>query len=169
MAFLNLGSTAKFFEKSVIRQVNPFEFLLDRLTRQGIPMRMCRPFQIGCVCTHCLITCVGQPVFIALTLPLMEILVDLPHIIKQVAKPNTIGLIIKRIFVGFHGLSGIRRLSAKQSEASTLPSGNAVSACQPDTTIIPQFHYNCQVFSGITPLAGLYPKPKGLGFTPEFP
>ena len=133
---------SKFLEKTLIRQVNAFEFLLDCLTWQRLPMRVCGAFQIGHVRTHCSIICIRQSVFIALTLPLMEILVDLPHIVKQVAQSYRIRLIAKLILIGSHGLSGIRRLSAKQSEASTLPSGNAVSACQPDTLIIPQFLHN---------------------------
>ena len=142
MPFFDFRSTAKFFEKTIIRQVNAFEFLLDCLTWQRLPMRVCGTFQIGHVRTHCSIICIRQSVFIALTLPLMEILVDLPHIVKQVAQSYRIRLIAKLILMGSHGLSGIRRLSAKQSEASTLPSGNAVSACQPDTLIIPQFLHN---------------------------
>ena len=111
MPFLNLGSAAKFFEKSDIRLVNAFEFLLYRLTRQCFPMRVCRPFQIRQMRTHRSIVGIRQTVLVSLTLPLMEILVDLPHIIKQVAKTDRIRLIIKRIFVGFHGISRITRLS----------------------------------------------------------
>ena len=112
MAFLDFRSTSKFFKKSDIRLINAPQLLLYRLTWQGFPMRVCRPFQIGYVKAHCLVVGIRKPsVLISLTLPLMEILVDLPHIIKQVAKPNTIGLIIKRIFVGFHGISHITPLT----------------------------------------------------------
>jgi len=111
MPFFNLGSTAKSLEKTIIRQVNPFEFFLNRLTRQSFPMWVRRAFQIRHVGTHRSMVGIRQPVLISLTLPLMEIRVDLPHIIKQVAKPNTIGLIIKRIFVGFHGISHITPLT----------------------------------------------------------
>ena len=111
MAFLDFRSTPKFFEKSDIRLINAPQLLLYRLTRQRFPMRVCRPFQIGYVKAHCLVVRIRQSVLISLTLPLMETLVDLPHIIKQVAKPNTIGLIIKRIFVGFHGISHITPLT----------------------------------------------------------
>ena len=111
MPFFNLGSTAKFLEKTLIRQVSPFEFLLDRLTRQRFPMWVRGAFQLGYAQAHCLITRIRQSVFIALTLPLVEVFMHLPHIVKQVTKPNTTQLIIKRIFVGFHGISHITPLS----------------------------------------------------------
>ena len=111
MPFLDFRSTPKPLEKSLICQVNPFEFFLDRLTWQCLPMWVCGAFQLGYAQTHCLITGIRQSVFIPLTLPLMEIRVDLPHIIKQIAKTDRIRLIIKRIFVGFHGISRITRLS----------------------------------------------------------
>ena len=108
--FLDFRSTAKFLEKTDIRLVNTFQFFLDCLTRQRIPMRVRRAFQLGYVRAHRSMVRIGQSVFISLTVPFMEILVDLRHIVKQVAKPNTIGLIIKRIFVGFHGISHITPL-----------------------------------------------------------
>ena len=114
MAFLDFRSTAQFLEKSVIRQVNASEFLLDRLTRQCTPMRVRRAFQLGYMQTHCLVARIRQSIFIPLTLPLMEVFMHLPHIVKQVAKPNTIRLSIKRIFVGFHGLSHITPLTPEQ-------------------------------------------------------
>ena len=76
------------------------------------------------------------------------------HIAKQVAQSDRIRLITELILIGSHGLSGIRRLSAKQSEASTLPSGNAVSACQPDTLIIPQFLHSVKSILQIYALSG---------------
>ena len=112
MPFFDFRSAPQFLEKSDIPLINAPQLLLDRLTRKpGFPMRVGRPFQIGYVKAHCLVVRIPQPVLISLTLPLMEILVDLPHIIKQVAKPNTLGLIIKRMFVGFHGISHITPLS----------------------------------------------------------
>ena len=105
MPFLDVRSTAEFLEKTDIRSINASQLLLDRLAWQRLPMWVCRSFQIRHVRTHRSITRIRQPVFIPLTLPLMEILVDLPHIVKQVAKANTIGLIIKGIFVGFHGIT----------------------------------------------------------------
>ncbi len=54
---------------------------------------------------------IRQSVLIALTLPFMEIRMHLPHIVKQIPKPNTIGLIAKLILIGFHGLSSIKSLT----------------------------------------------------------
>ena len=103
MAFLDFRSTAKFLEKSVIRLINTPQLLLYRLTRQRFPMRVRGAFQNSQVSTHSSVVRIRQSVLISLTLPLMKILVDLPHIIKQVAKPNTIGLSIKPIFEGENG------------------------------------------------------------------
>ena len=114
MAFLNLGSTAKFFEKSVIRQVNPFEFLLDRLTWQRLPMWVRGAFQLRQVGRHGMIVCISKPIFVALTLPLMEIRMHLPHIVKQVADAYEIRLIAKLILIGFHGISHITPLTPFQ-------------------------------------------------------
>ena len=52
-----------------------------------------------------------QSAFIPLTLPLMEILVNLPHIVKQVAKTDRIQLIAKLILIGLHGLSSLKSLT----------------------------------------------------------
>ena len=105
---LDMGSAAKSLEKTLIRQVNTFQFLLNCLAWQRFPMRVRGAFQLGYVKAHCRVVRIRQPVFIAVTLPLVEVFMHLPHIVKQgVSKPNTIGLIIKRIFVGFHGISHI--------------------------------------------------------------
>ena len=111
MPFLNLRSAAKFLEKTLIGKVYPFQLFLHRLTRQGFPMWVCGAFQHGQVFAHRSIVGIRQAVFIALALPLVKIRVNLPHIVKQVAKTNTIRLFTDFIFVGFHGLSGIRHLS----------------------------------------------------------
>ena len=95
MAFLDFWSTPEFLEKSVIRQVNASEFLLDPLTRQCFPMRVRRAFQLGYMQTHCLVARIRESIFIALTLPRVEILVNLPHIVKQVPNADSIRLIIK--------------------------------------------------------------------------
>ena len=109
---LDMGSAAKSLEKTLIRQVNTFEFLLNRLAWQGLPMRVRRAFQLGYVKAHCLVVRIRQPVFIAVTLPLVEVFMHLPHIVKQgVSKPNTIRLTIERIFIGFHGISSIKFLT----------------------------------------------------------
>ena len=52
-----------------------------------------------------------QSVGIPLALPLVEILMYLPHIVKQVTKTYRIRLIVYFIFIGFHGISSIRHLS----------------------------------------------------------
>ena len=108
MPFLDTRSTPKSLEKTDIRCVNTSQLLLDRLTRQCFPMWVCCSFQIRQVGRHSVIVRIRQPDLISLALPLMEILVDLPHIVKQVAKTNTIGLIAKLIFIRFHGISSIR-------------------------------------------------------------
>ena len=107
MAFFDFRFTAKFLEKSDIRIINAPQLLLYRLTWQGIPMWVRRPFQIGYVKAYCLVVGIRQSVFIPLTVPLMEVFMHLPHIVKQVTKPNTIGLVAKLILVGFHGISHI--------------------------------------------------------------
>ena len=63
------------------------------------------PFQFFEVSIHSVIVRIRQTVFIALALPLMEVFMHLPHIVKQVANTNTIGLIAKLILIGFHRLS----------------------------------------------------------------
>ena len=42
----DMGSTAKFIEKTLIRSVNAFQLTLDRLAWQRIPMWMRRLFQL---------------------------------------------------------------------------------------------------------------------------
>ena len=108
---LNMRSTPKLLKKTVIRFMNTLEFLLHRLAWQGVPMRVCRLFQKSKVITHALIVYIRQPLFMPLTLPLVEIHMHLPHIVKQVANADRIRLIIKRIFIGFHGISHITPLS----------------------------------------------------------
>ncbi len=84
MSFFDFRSATQFLEKSVIRQVDAFEFFLERLTRQGVPMRVCRSLQLGQVGTHSSMVRRRQSVLIPLTLPLMEIRMHLPYIVKQV-------------------------------------------------------------------------------------
>ena len=114
MARFNFRSATKFLEKPVIRVINTPQLLLNRLTRQRIPMRVRRPFQIRQVSRHGVIVRIRQPVFVALTLPLMEVFMHLPHVVKQVAKTNTIRLVTKLIFIGFHGLSSTKSLTPNQ-------------------------------------------------------
>ena len=145
MPFFDLRSTAKFLEKSVIRQVNASQFLLDRLTRQSVPMRVGRPFQIRHVDAHSRIVRIRQTVFISLALPLMEILVDLPHIVKQVAKSYGIRLTTELIFIRFHGISVIRlyRLSSgRQARSRETTLDMLANGCSNYTTFFSQ----CQIF-----------------------
>ena len=111
MVFLDFRSTAKFLEKTDIRLINAFEFFLDCLTRQGFPMRVRRAFQIRQVGTHRSMVGIRQSISISFVLPLMEVFMRLPHIVKQIANTDTIRLIVKRIFIRLHGLSSIKRLS----------------------------------------------------------
>ncbi len=98
-------STAKFLEKSLMRCVNPLQLLLYRLARQRLPMRMCRSLEFCKMPRHSKVVRIRQSVFIPLLLPFMEVCMHLPHLIKQVANPNTIGLVTKLILIGFHGRS----------------------------------------------------------------
>ncbi len=110
----NFRSTAKFLEKSIVCPINASQFLLDRLTRQCLPMRVRRPFQNFHVVAHTLKVDGRQPVFMALTLPLMEVDMHLPHIVKQVTNSYRVRLFPKRVFIGFHGLSSLKSLTPKQ-------------------------------------------------------
>ena len=107
----NFRSATKLLEKSVISLMNPSQFLLDRLRRQGLPMWVSCIFQNFYVVTHTLKAHIRQPVFISLTLPLMEILMHLPHIIQQVANTNRIRLFPKRVVIRFHRLSQYHRVN----------------------------------------------------------
>ena len=111
MSLFNLWSTTEFLEKTIISFINTSKLLLNSLTRQRLPMRVCRPFQLRQVRTHSSIVRIRQTVFVTLTLPLMEIYMHLPHIVKQVTYTDTIRLIIKRIFISFHGISSIKSLT----------------------------------------------------------
>ena len=142
MSLFDLRSTTKFIEKSLIRFMNPFQFLLDRLRRQRLPMRVCRIFQMFRVFTHAFKVRIGQPLLIPLTLPLMEIHMHLPHIIKQITDTDHIRLVLKLISECSHGLPCIVPLSPNQWEADTLSGDNADYACQHDTINIQRFHNN---------------------------
>ena len=116
MTFFDFRSAPKSVEKTLIAFINAFQLLLDRLARQRLPMRMCRSFQLGCVKTHRLVGGIRVSVFIPLTLPLMEVFMHLPHIVKQVAEASRIRLSAKLILIGFHCPSHITRLSATKWE-----------------------------------------------------
>ena len=120
VSLFNFGSTPKFIEKSLIRRVNPFQFLLDRLTRQCISMRMRRPFQISQVSRHGIVVRIRKPsVLVTLTLPLMEVFMHLPHIVKQVTNAYRVRLFPQWVFIGFHGLSRITPLTPVKWVADT--------------------------------------------------
>ena len=72
--------------------MNTFEFLLNRLARQRIPMGVGGAFQLCEVSAHYSIIGIGESIFIPLALPLMKILVDLPHIVKQVTNADCVRL-----------------------------------------------------------------------------
>ena len=92
--------------------INTSQFLLGCLRPQRLPMRVRCPFQNFHVVTHALKTHIRQPIFIPLTLPLMEIDKHLPRIVKQIANADRIRLFPKRIFIRFHGLSQYQRFNA---------------------------------------------------------
>ena len=114
VSLFDFRSTAEFLEKSVIRFMNPFQFLLDCLRRQRLPMWVCCIFQMFHVVAHTLKVDIRQSVFVTLTLPLMEVFMHLPHIVKQVTNAYGIRLFPKRVFIGFHGLSSIKSLTPFQ-------------------------------------------------------
>ena len=147
MSFFDFRSTAKFFEKSLIRCVNPSQLLLNRLTRQSVPMRVSRPFQIGKVCGHGVIVGIPQPVFIALTLPLMEIRMHLPHIVKHVTNADCIRLTAELILIGFHGISSTKSLTPFQWMGPTQNLAILLKlSVQLDISIKPYFTKNVKCF-----------------------
>ncbi len=79
--------------------MDTFQLLLDCLRRQRLPMGVCRIFHKFHVVTHTLKVDIRQSVFVALTLPLVEIRMHLPHIVKQVANAYCVRLITKLILI----------------------------------------------------------------------
>ena len=116
VARFDMRSTPKFLKETVIPFINTQKFLLYCLARQYFPVRMRCFLQVLKVGIHSIIVRIRQTVLISLTVPFMEVFMHLPHIVKQIANTNCIRLIVKRIFIGFHGLSGIRRLSPSKWE-----------------------------------------------------
>ena len=114
MARFDMRFTAEFIKEPLIRIINAFQLCLNRLGRQQLLMWMCGSFQIFGMFTHCSVVRIRQAVFVSLVLPLMEIGMHLPHIVKQVAKTYRIGLIVYLILIGFHGLSSIKSLTPFQ-------------------------------------------------------
>ena len=93
VSLFDFRSTAEFLEKSVIRCVNPSQLLLNGLAWQSIPMWVCRSFQIRQVRAHCCVVRIRQAVLIPLTLPLMEVFMHLPHIVKQVTNADCVQIV----------------------------------------------------------------------------
>ena len=142
MSRLDVRSASEFSEKTLIRSVNTFQLTLNRLTWQRIPMRVCRLLQLCKVHRHRLIVGIRKPsVFIPLALPLVEMLVHLPHIVKQIAKTDHIRLVLKLVCEGSQDrFSRITRLSRCRWVANQLPSGNSCkTGFQRDINIIIHF------------------------------
>ena len=109
-------------------------------------MRMSRPFQIGQMGRHRRIVRIRQSISIPLVLPPMEVVMHLPHIVKQIANTDTIRLIAKLIFIGFHGLSSLKPLTPFQWVADTEPCDSAETVCQLDISIKPHLTKNVKCF-----------------------
>ena len=105
------GFTAKFIEKTLVCRINASEFFLNRLTRQRLPMWVCCLFQHRKVCGHGIVVRIRQAIFISLVLPPMEIVMHLPHIVKQIADTDCIRLAANLIFIDFHGISSLKSLT----------------------------------------------------------
>ncbi len=114
MLRFDMGVTSPFIKEPLIRIINSFQLCLEPLAWQQLPMWMCGSFQYACMLTHCSVVGIRQAVFMSLTLPLMEIDMHLPHIVKQIANAHRIRLFPKRVFIGFHGLSSIKSLTPFQ-------------------------------------------------------
>ena len=134
MSLFDFRSTAKPLEKAVVCQMDTFQLLLNCLAWQGLPMRVSRIFQNFYVVTHTLKAHIRQTVFIPLTLPLMKILMHLPHIVKQVANADRIRLFPKRIFIGFQGISRIASLTFNQDRLGT-DTPCSVLGCVPNAIV----------------------------------
>ena len=112
--FFDFRSATYFLEKTVIRLINTPQLLLDPLTRQSFPMRVRGSLQFSEVSGHRIIVRIRQSIFIPLTLPFVEVVMHLPHVVKHVAKTNRVRLMPKLIFVGFHDFHSLTVLTAVQ-------------------------------------------------------
>ena len=110
----NMRSATQFVEKSLIGFMNTFQLTLDRLTRQTLPMRVCRLFQRRQMSRHRMIVRIPKSVFIALTLPQMEILMHFMQIVKQMTQAFILWVFAYRIFIGSHWVSRITPLTPVQ-------------------------------------------------------
>lgn len=106
--------TPKFRKESHIRSVNPSQLFLNRLAWQRFPMRVGRSFQVRQMCGHGIVVGIRQSVPIPFVLPSMEIVMHLPHIVKQIADTDTIRLIAELVFIRFHSISSVKSLTPNQ-------------------------------------------------------
>ncbi len=127
-----------------IRQYN----VLDNLTRQVFPVRFRPLFEFGNMSFEFICRYIFSKHTTIPTCQQHDMQMNTPHIVNHVTKFDDVLLRLDFETKGnlSHGISGIRRLSPSKWEASTLPSGNAWNACQPDTLIIQYFRLVCQVF-----------------------
>ena len=147
MTGLPLRLTTQFLKESHIGSVNPPQFLLNRLTRQCFPMWVCRPLQIGQVGRHRMIVRIGEPLPIPCVLPPVETVMHLPYIVKQVSNTDTLRLIAKLIFIGFHGLSHITPLTPDKWVGPTRNLAvTLVMSVQCDRIKYTPFCGQCQIF-----------------------
>ena len=154
----HMRSTPKFIEKTIVCLINTFQFPLNRLRRQRFPMRVCRLLAFRQVNAHCRSVRIRQPVLIPSTLPLMEIRMHLPHIVKQVSDTDTIQLMTKLIFIRFHGLSRITLLTPVQVDRQTRHQAVTLELSANVIRILYHILDGMSIlFHRITPLAGLYP------------
>ncbi len=156
-------------KKCVLRFTIPQYNVLNHLTRQVFPMRFRPLFEFRNVSFEF----VRRYIFSKhTTIPPCQqhdMQMDTPHIVNHVAEFDDILLRLDFETKGnlSHGISGIRCLSPSKWEASTLPSGNAWNACQPDTLIISQFQTKVKCFFDTT-IGGVYiPALKDGGLTPK--
>ena len=106
---LGMRSTTQFLEKALIGCVNTFQFFLDRLRRQGIPVRMRGLFACRQMFSHCVIVRIRQPITVTLILPIVEILMHLPHIIYQVTETYQVRLTTQFVFIGSQDFTSTSR------------------------------------------------------------
>ena len=146
MFSLDMWSTAEFIEKALIGIINTSKFTLDRLTRQRIPMRVGCSFQNRQVSRHRVVIRIRKPGFISLTLPLMEIRMHLPHIVKQVPKSYRIALVRKLIFIDFHGIQYQAFIPNHWETDTWFPCDYAGYVRQPDSTMLTCFIEKVKAF-----------------------
>ena len=153
VTLLDSRSATEFLEKTLVCPMDTFQLLLDRLTWQGLPMRVSRIFQNFYVVTHTLKAHIRQTVFIPLTLPLMEILMHLPHIIQQVANADRIRLFPKRVVIRFHRLSQYHRVNPFPVGWQT---HNQAIVLEMSATVIYLLKHILRILSSVFSITNLY-------------